>query len=69
MASFAIRGILFVGAALLMKLSRHYEDSWIILPVLLLPAALACALYLLALSRVDRMALDHRENLFAQLGR
>ncbi len=69
MASFAIRGILFVGAALLMKLSRHYENSWIILPVLLLPAALACALYLLALSRVDRMALDHRENLFAQLGR
>ncbi len=69
MASFGIRGILFGGAALMLTLSRHYENSWIIVPVFLLPAALACAVYILALNRVDRMALDHRENLFAQLGR
>jgi hypothetical protein len=39
------------------------------LPVFLLPAALAFAIYVFALERVDGLALSHRENLISNLGR
>ena len=50
-------------------LSRGYGNSWVELPVFLLPAALAFAGYAFALDRVDGIALDHRENLISNLGR
>jgi hypothetical protein len=34
-----------------------------------LPTLLAGTVYTLALNHLDRMALDHRENLISQLGR
>ena len=69
LASFCVRGALFSGGALMLWLSRHYGNSWIVVPLLLLPAVLACAAYALALNHIDGMALGHRENLISQLGR
>jgi ABC-2 type transport system permease protein len=69
LASFGVRGALFSGGALMLWLSRHYGNSWIVVPLLLLPAVLACAAYALALNHIDGMALGHRENLISQLGR
>jgi ABC-2 type transport system permease protein len=69
LASFAIRGVLFGVAALMLWLFRGYGNSWVELPVFLLPAALAFAAYAFALARVDGIALDHRENLISNLGR
>jgi ABC-2 type transport system permease protein len=69
LASFAIRGVLFGVAALMLWLFRGYGNSWVELPVFLLPAALAFAGYAFALDRVDGIALDHRENLISNLGR
>ncbi len=69
LASFGIRGALFgVGAAMLW-LSRVYRNSWMELPIFLLPAVLAFAAYIVALDRVDGIALNHRENLISNLGR
>ena len=69
LASFGIRGALFgVGAAVLW-LSRHYGNSWKEILIFLLPALFAFTAYALALNRVDRIALDNRENLISQLGR
>ena len=69
LASFAIRGALFGVGALTLWLSRSYRDSWMELPILWLPAVLGFAAYVLALDRVDGMALNHRENLISNLGR
>jgi ABC-2 type transport system permease protein len=69
LASFGIRGVLFAAGALLFWVSRHHENSWTAVPVLLGPAALAFSIYALALSHADRIALDHRESLMARLGR
>jgi ABC-2 type transport system permease protein len=69
LASFCVRGVLFGGAALMLWLSGHYGNPWIVVLILLLPALLACLTYTLALSHLDRMALDHRENLISQLSR
>jgi ABC-2 type transport system permease protein len=66
-ASFGIRGALFGGAALMLWFSRHYGSSWIVVLVLLLPAAWAGAAYTFALNRVDRIALNHRDNFISQL--
>jgi ABC-2 type transport system permease protein len=68
-ASFGIRGLLFGGAALMMWFSGHYGSSWIGVPVLLLPAMLAVLAYGLALNRVDKIALNHRDNFISQLSR
>ncbi len=69
LASFGVRGALFVGAALMLWQFRHNGNSWIVIPVFLLPALLAGAVYAFHLTRIDRMALEHRENLISQLGR
>jgi ABC-2 type transport system permease protein len=69
LASFGIRGALFGGAALMMWFSRHYGNSWIVIPVFLLPAVLAGAAYTIALNRVDKIALNHRDNFISQLSR
>jgi ABC-2 type transport system permease protein len=69
LASFAIRGALFGVGALMLWLSRSYRNSWIELLVLWLPATLAFAIYFSVLERTDGMALKHRENLIANLGR
>jgi ABC-2 type transport system permease protein len=69
LASFAIRGALFSGGAVLLWLSRGYRNSWMELLIFLLPAAFAIAAYVFALNRVDGMALRHRENLMSSLGR
>jgi len=69
LASFGIRGALFGGAALMLWLSRVYGSSWIVVPVLLLPAVLAGAAYSIALNHVDKIALNHRDNFISQLSR
>ena len=69
LASFAIRGALFSGGAVMLWLSRGYRNSWMELLIFLLPAAFAIAAYVFALNRVDGMALRHRENLMSSLGR
>ncbi len=69
LSSFVIRGALFGGAALLFWFSRVYANSWLEVVIFLLPAALACAIYIFALDRVDGMALNHREDLISSLGR
>ncbi len=69
LASFGVRGALFAVGALMLWLSRAYENSWVELLVLWLPAAFAFTLYAFALDRVDGIALDHRENLISNLGR
>ena len=69
LASFGIRGALFGVGALMLWLSRGSGNSWMVLLVFLLPAAVAFAAYVFALDRVDGMALKHRENLISNLGR
>ncbi len=69
LASFGVRGALFAVGALMLWLSRVYENSWVELLVLWLPAAFAFTVYAFALERVDGIALDHRENLVSNLGR
>jgi ABC-2 type transport system permease protein len=66
-ASFGIRGVLFGGAFLMLWLSRHYGSSWIVLPLFLLPGVLSVAAYTLALNRVDKIGLNHRDNFISQL--
>ena len=69
LASFGIRGVLFGGAALMLWLPRHYGNPWLVLAIFVLPPVIACATYAVALNRVDRMALNHRENLISQVSR
>lgn len=69
LASFGIRGVLFGAGAFMLWLFRAYGNSWMVLPIFILPAVLALAAYWFALDRVDGIALDHRENLISNLGR
>ncbi len=69
LASFGIRGVLFVIGALLLWLSRQYGNSWILVLIFWLPAVLAFTVYSATLKHVDKIALDHRDNLISQLGR
>ena len=69
LASFAIRGALFGTSAVMFWLSSGSGNSWMDLPIFLLPAGLAFAVYVFTLDRVDSIALDHRENLISNLGR
>jgi ABC-2 type transport system permease protein len=69
LASFAIRGALFGVGAIMLWLSRHYGDFGTEVLIFLLPAGFAFLTYALALNHVDKIALDHRENLISQLGR
>ncbi len=69
LASFGIRGVLFGVGAVMLWLARVYGNSWMELPIFLLPATLAFAAYMFALDRVDGIALNHRENLISNLGR
>jgi ABC-2 type transport system permease protein len=69
LASFGIRGVLFgVGAAVLW-LSRHDGNFWKEILIFLVSGAGAFAVYVFALNRLDKIALDHREDLISQLGR
>jgi len=49
--------------------SRHYASSWIIALAFLLPGVVAGAAYVAALSYVDKIALNHRDNFISQLSR
>jgi ABC-2 type transport system permease protein len=69
LASFGIRGLLFGGAFLMLWFARHYGNSWIVLPAFLIPVMIAGAIYAAVLGRVDRIALNHRDNLISQLSR
>jgi ABC-2 type transport system permease protein len=69
LASFAIRGALFGTSAVMFWLSSGSGNPWMDLPIFLLPAGLAFAVYVFTLDRVDSIALDHRENLISHLGR
>ena len=69
LASFGVRGTLFGVGALMLWSSRTFENSWVELLVLWLPAVLAFAVYAFVLDRVDGIALGHRENLISNLHR
>ena len=69
LASFAVRGALFGVGALMLWFSRAYENSWVELLVLWLPAAFAFTVYAFILDRVDGIAMGHRENLISNLRR
>jgi ABC-2 type transport system permease protein len=69
LASFGIRGALFGVGAIMLWLYRSQGNSWIELPIFLLPAVFAFAAYAFTLDRVDSIALNHRENLISNLGR
>jgi ABC-2 type transport system permease protein len=69
LASFGIRGLLFGGAFLMLWFSRHYASSWIIVLAFLLPGVVAGAAYVAALSYVDKIARNHRDNFISQLSR
>src|SRR6185369_8744606 len=57
LASFAVRGALFGVGALMLWFSRTFENSWVELLVLWLPAVFAFAVYAFVLDRVDGIAL------------
>ena len=69
LASFAVRGALFGVGALMLWFSRTFENSWVELLVLWLPAVFAFAVYAFVLDRVDGIALGHRENFISNLRR
>ncbi|MGH9540230.1 MAG: hypothetical protein ACRD3H_20055, partial [Terriglobales bacterium] len=69
LASLGIRVTLFGASALLMWLARQHEHSWILVLIFLAPAGFGFLAYELALGRVDRIALDNRDNLISQLSR
>ena len=69
LASFAVRGALFGVGGLMLWFSRTFENSWVELLVLWLPAVFAFTVYAFVLDRVDGIALGHRENLISNLRR
>jgi ABC-2 type transport system permease protein len=69
MASFGIRTVLFGGVALMLWLSRRDGASWVVVPIFLTPAVFAGLAYALVLERVDKIALNHRDNFISQLSR
>ncbi len=69
LASFVVRGALFGMGALMLWSSRTFENSWVELLVLWLPAGFAFTVYAFVLDRVDGIALGHRENLISNLRR
>jgi ABC-2 type transport system permease protein len=69
LASLGIRGVLFGTGASLLWLSRQYGNSWILILIFMLPAAIAFVVYRYALHRIETIALDHRDNLISQLSR
>ncbi len=69
LASFAVRGALFGVGGLMLWFSRTFENSWVELLVLWLPAVFAFSVYAFVLDRVDGIALGHRENLISNLRR
>jgi hypothetical protein len=50
-------------------LSRRYGNLWVEGLIFLLPVGFAFFTYVLVLNHVDGIALDHRDNLIAELGR
>lgn len=69
LASFGMQIVIAgVGAAVFM-LSRVYENSWLAVLLFLILSAVSIPLYLLVLRRLDRIALDKRETLLAELCR
>ncbi|MGH9501301.1 MAG: hypothetical protein ACRD20_00465 [Terriglobales bacterium] len=69
LASFGIRGALFGVGAVMLWLFGSHGNAWVKLPIFLLPAVFAFAVYAFALDRVDAIALNHRENFISNLGR
>ena len=49
--------------------SNHYGTSWVVLPAFLVPVALAGVTYAAVLGRVDKIALNQRDNFISQLSR
>jgi ABC-2 type transport system permease protein len=69
LASFAIQLSVFGLSALVLLLSRPYGDLWLAALVFLALAGPAFLAYFFVLNRVDKIALERRENLIAELGR
>jgi hypothetical protein len=67
LASFAVRGLLFGAGATLLVWSRQQKNPGAAILIFLLQAAFAFAIYAWALTRVDAVALEHREGLISAL--
>jgi ABC-2 type transport system permease protein len=69
LASFAVQVSVFALSALVLFRSRQYGDLWLAALVFLGLAGLAFLGYFLVLDRVDKIAMERRENLISELGR
>ncbi|HEV2315425.1 MAG TPA: hypothetical protein VGR94_08990, partial [Candidatus Acidoferrales bacterium] len=63
------QGILIGLGAGVFLLTKHFNRLALATPIFLAFAAIAAAAYLFSLSKVDRLALSHRETLTAELCR
>ncbi len=69
LASFGVQIFMAGVAAGTIFLSRHYGNLWLATPVFLLFAAVSIPVYFWTLGRVDKIAMDHRETLVAELSK
>ena len=69
LASFALRALLLGLVALVVWLCREYGNPWLAGLILLLLAGCAFAGYAALLGRTEKLALERREVLIAELGR
>jgi VIT1/CCC1 family predicted Fe2+/Mn2+ transporter len=67
LASFAIQGLVFGVAAIVLLTARHYQRQWLAAVAFLVLAGLGLAIYFFVLGRVDRVARRRREVLATEL--
>ena len=63
------QGVLIGMGAGVFLLTKHFDRLALATPIFLAFAAMAAAVYLFSLTKVDRLALSHRETLTAELCR
>ena len=69
LASFAMQIVMVGVGAAVFALARFYKNLWLAVLLFLILSALSIGVYLAVLSRLDRIALERRETLLAELCR
>jgi ABC-2 type transport system permease protein len=69
LASLGIQAAVFGLAAVTLMIARAFERVWIAGVIFLILAGLASIVYILVLNRADRIALDRRDSILAELCR
>ncbi len=69
LASFGIQIVIFGIGALTVFLAYMFGNLWLATPIFLILGIVTSTVYLMALGRLDKMALDRRETLVAELGK